>query len=144
MAGAGAKVWQARVHEDGSFSVMGRAVSLEGSGEETRHGEGNLLQQADVSSVTCKVYSLGTDPNSLAGTEVTPAPTLTPAANLYDALQTLGWDADLDGYNFRHDVGPDYVPNPNEFYLLEYKLTLSGGGVVWGKVRVKTLPTRQS
>ena len=134
------KTWYGSVPEDGSFYILSRLAALEGTGSEYVAGEGNVLKQADVSTITCKVYSLGTNKDNESGTEVTPAPTLTAAANLFDTLRTVGWPTgdDCYGYNFRHDVGPTYVPNPEEWYLLEYKITLTGGGVVWMSVKVKT------
>lgn len=140
-----AAVHSARVHEDGSFSVLARVTSLDATGDEQALGEGGCVQQADVSSIACKVYSLGTDPDNLAGTEVTPAPTVAVASSVLDTLRTAGWTKDTYGYNFRHDVAPAYVPNPNEYYLVEYKFTLvTGGAVAFLKVLVKTLPTRVS
>lgn len=132
--------WYAKVHEDGSFSNLARVTAIQGTGTQVRPHEGNCLKIADVSTIVCKVYNLGTDREATTGTEVTPAPSLTPADNLYDTIQTNGWPTEDDphGYNFRHDVGPAYVPDPGTWYLFEYKITLTGGGVIWHKVRVET------
>lgn len=128
------------VDEDGGFSILARVTSLSGSGTAVRPIEGNPIKQADVSSITCKVYALGTDKNNDAGTEVTPAPTVTVATSVYDTLQTSGWDTyhDPDGYNFRFDVSPTYTANPGEWYLYEFKFTLTDSSVIWLKAKVKT------
>lgn len=136
------QVWQGRVNEDGSFSLLARVTSLDGTGEEYRPGEGNVLLQADVATVTCRVYDLGTDRTNQGGVEITPAPTLLPANNLYDTLRVTGWRKDPVGYNFRHDLGPAYCPDANEWVLVEYKFTLTGGGVVWAKFLVQATPVR--
>jgi hypothetical protein len=51
----GAEVWQGTANEDGSFSLLARVCALEGSGSEYAPGEGPVLQQADISTVTAKV-----------------------------------------------------------------------------------------
>lgn len=142
----GAATWYGDVNEDGSYSVLARVTSLDGSGTEVRPEEGPCLTQADVSTITCKVFALGTNKNNPSGTEITPAPTLTPAANIFDTLRTTGWPtpSDPDGYNFRHDLSPTYAPNGGEWYLLEYKFTLTGGGVIWLKVKVRSAPVQTS
>lgn len=139
-----AKTFVGVVHEDGSFSVLARVASLDGSGEEYRPGEGNVLQIADVTAVALHIYALGTDPENDAGTEVTPTPSVDPADVLLDELQLTGWKQDLIGYNFRHDVPATYAPNARQYYLLEYKLTLVDDGIAWIKVRVLSRPTRLS
>lgn len=126
-----------KVNEDGSFYVLARVCSLDGSGEEVVPGEGAVLQQADVSAITCKVYDLGTNRNATSGTEVTPAPTVTVSTSVFDALRTVGWDKDTWGYNFRHDLSASYAPTGGDWYLLEYKFTLVSGGVAWLKVKVQ-------
>lgn len=133
--------WYGYVNEDGSFSILSRVTALQGTGEEVNPGEGPVLLQADVSTITCKVFSLGTNKNNENGTEITPAPTLTVSGSIYDTLQLSGWTmlgGDDSGYNFRHDVSPTYVPTGGEWYLLEYKITLTGGGIIWLRPKVKT------
>lgn len=139
----GAATWYGRVNEDGGFSILARVTALDATGTEVVPSEGPCLKQVDVASITCRVYSLGANKDNASGTQITPAPTLTPAANLFDTLRTSGWPTDKDssGYNFRHDVAASFVPNQDEWTLLEYKLTLSAGlgsGVVWVRVKVKT------
>ena len=116
------------VNEDGSFSVLGRVCSLDGSGDEYGEGEGNVLQQADVSAITCKVFDLGTD-EAATGTAVSPDPTVTISTSVFDTLRTVGWPTDRVGYNFRHDLGPTYTADPGEYRRAEYKFTLTDGSV---------------
>lgn len=135
-----AGVWEGRVNEDGSYSVLARVTGLDATGAELAPGEGNLVKQADLSSISCKVFDLGTSRTNQSGSEVLPAPTPTPAANVFDTPRTVGWGADDLGYNFRHDLGPAYAPDGDHWYLIEYKFTLTTGGVGWLKVRVKASP----
>ena len=118
------------VNEDGTWSVLARVCSLDGSGDEHRVGEGNAIEAADVSTITCKVYDLGTDETTDPGVEVTPAPTVTVATSVLDALRTTGWPVDRIGYNFRHDLGPTYSATGGEWRRAEYVITLTGGGVI--------------
>lgn len=142
----GAAVWFGKVNEDGSFSVLARVTALEGTGTEVQAEEGPSLKQVDVSAITCKVYDLGTNRDAQTGTPVAPDPVLTPAANLFDTLRTSGWPTKRDkaGYNFRHDVAATYCTSPENWYLLEYKFTVTGGGVIWLEVRVETRSKVQS
>jgi hypothetical protein len=142
----GAATFFGRVNEDGNFSVLARVCALEGSGAQVAPEEGYCLTQADVSSIVCKVFDLGSDRDNAAGTPVTPDPAVTVSASVYDALQTNGWPTTQDqaGYNFRFDVSPAYAPAANEWYLLEFKFTLSGGGIAWLRVKVKTVPVQSS
>lgn len=132
------------VNEDGSFSVLGRVCSLDGTGVEVVRGEGNCLKQADVNSITCKVFDLGTDPDNLTGTPVPPDPTVLVSSAIRDSLQRVGWKEDLWGWNFRHDVDPSYVPTGGNWYLIEYKLTPVSGGPMWRRVKVKALGEQTS
>lgn len=136
----GSKTWYGKVNEDGAYSILSRLTSLNGSGTAVHRREGNLIQQVDVASITCKVYNLGVDRNAESGTEVGSAPTVVVSTSIYDTLQTLGWPTEDDyaGYNFRHDLSAAYAPEANVWYLVEYKVTLTSGGVLWLKVRVKS------
>lgn len=140
----GAATFYGRINEGGGYSVLARVVSLDGSGTSVSSSEGYCLKRSDVSTITCRVFDLGDDRDEPAGTEITPAPTLAPSTNLYDALVTNGWPVTEDpyGYNFRHDVGPAYAPAGGTWVLLEYKFTLTTGGVVWFREKVKTVAIR--
>lgn len=146
-----AGTWYGEVNEDGSFSILARITALDAAGQEVVPREGPCLTQADVASIACRVFDLGRNKDNPAGSEVLPAPTLTPAANIFDTLRTSGWplDRDIWGYNFRHDVSPIYDGSPGtaslgEWYLLEYKITLTNGGIVWLRVKVKTVAVQSS
>lgn len=145
-ASQGAKTYYGLVNEDGSFSVLARLTSLDGSGDQVQPREGNCLTQDDVLSITCKIFDLGTDKDNEAGTPLSPDPTVTVSDSIFDTLRTVGWPTDRDyaGYNFRHDIEPTYVPTGGNWYLLEYKISLSGGGTSWLRVKVKALAVQTS
>ncbi len=140
----GAVVFRGLVNEDGTVSCLARVCSLDGSGEEYGDGEGPVVQQADVASVTCKVFDLGADESDAAGAEVLPAPTVTVSVSVFDTLRTAGWNEDRVGYNFRHDLGPTYTADPGEFRLVEYKFTTTAGGVFFVKFMPETRPVQTS
>lgn len=144
----GSRIWYGQANEDGSCTLLARITSLDATGEEYLPGEGPVVLQDDVSTITCKVYDLGTDKDALTGTEVTPAPTVVVATNIFDTLRRSGWplppEGDTIGYNFRFDVGAAYLPNPNTWYAIEFLFTLVGGGVFPAKFRVYTNPFIQS
>lgn len=78
------------------------------------------LLQADITSITCAVYSLGsTTPNVAVST-----PTIVVASVIFDTLQS--WATDSAGYNFLHEVpaGADSDTEPfalgNRNYSIEY------------------------
>lgn len=133
----GFPTWYGRVPEGGPFSILARVTAINGSGDLVLSKEGYCITQADVSSITCKVYSLGTN-KTAEGTEITPAPTVVVADSIFDTLQLVGWGADSYGYNFRHDVAADYVPNAHEWYVFEYDINLDTGGVILLQVQVET------
>lgn len=137
-----AVIWYSEANEDGPWTALNRVCSLAGSGEEAKRGEGPLVQVADISTITCKVFELA-GPDEAGGSEVTPAPTLT-SANIYDTLSVEGWAQDDIGWNFRHDIGADYFAAPDTWRLIEYKITLTGGEVIWIEWRVYILPKATS
>ena len=133
----GVAVHYGECSEDGPFSFLARVCSLSGTGSEVVQGEGPVILAADVSTVTCKVYDLGTERDADTGTEITPAPTLT-SANVF-ALRTAGWvEQPPNGYNFRHDVAAAYLADPGEWRLFEYEITLTDGALICLELRVKT------
>lgn len=132
------------VQEDATFSALARLCSLDGTGDTVADREGPCLTQADVASIACKVYDLGTDETSTTGTEVSPAPGSEVSDCIYDALQLAGWGEDSAGYNFRHDVGPAYTADPGEYRLVEYTFALTSGATLIIKYLVFVQPTRSS
>jgi hypothetical protein len=113
--------------------------------------EGACLQQADVSALSVKVFDLGINKNNPAGVEVTPAPTIAVATNIFDTLRTIGWPTseDSDGYNFRLDIPAAYTAKPGtgnsgNWYAVEIKITLTGGTVAWLAGEIETVPVQTS
>lgn len=116
--------------EDGDATVLGRLTARNGSGSATGvDGEGNWIQQADVSTITCKVFDIEDD-----DTEITPAPTVTVSSAILDTPVTTNviWTEDDVGYNFVHDLAASYFPVGGRRYRVEYTVTLSGGAVFHG------------
>ena len=116
--------------EDGSATVLARVTARDGTGSYTGvRGEGNWLKQADVSTITCKVFDLdGTDP-----TTPTREPAVTVSSAILDTPVTDGedWDEDDTGYNFQHDLLSTDFPTGERRYRVEYKFTLTGSGAVF-------------
>lgn len=119
--------WQ----EDGSATVLGRITARNGSGSATGvNGEGNWLEQADISTITCKIFDLdGEDPDT-----PTETPTVTVADVVLDTPVTSNaiWTKDSTGYNFLHDLAASYFATGGNRYRIEYKVTLTGGTVFHG------------
>lgn len=133
----GVTVIYGECNEDGPFSALHRVTSLSGTGAEKSQGEGPVIKVADVSAITCKVYEIAGRDEAPAAAAISPDPTLT-SANVFDTLRTAGWKSDLIGYNFRHDVAAIYVADPGEWRLIEYKITLTDGSVIFLEYRIKT------
>lgn len=117
------KIFAVHWNEDGSATCLARVMARNGSGD-TVTGEGNWLEQADVSSITCKVID---ETNN--DTEITPAPTVTVASAIIDTPVTSGaiWTVDATGYNFIFDLAYTYFPTGGTTYLVEFYFTLTGG-----------------
>jgi hypothetical protein len=120
--------------EDGTATVLGRLVSRSGSGSATGvAGEGNFVQQADLSSITCAVFDLsgGTPDTSIA------TPTITVSTDVLDTVvtTTVIWTADgtgsaaVTGYNFLVDLAASNFPKGGHVYSVEFTITATGGGV---------------
>lgn len=142
----GAQTWFGKVNEDGSFSILARLVDLNGTGDQVSDEEGPCIKQADVDNISAKVYNLGANKDATTGTEITPAPTISITDNILDTLRTVGWPTQMDyaGYNFRHDLGPTFAPNANEWYLIEYRIALLNGGILWLRAKVKSVGVQTS
>lgn len=115
--------------EDSSCEVLGRVTARNGSGAATGvRGEGKFLMQADVSSITAKVYNLTDDPNGESPTEEL---TLTVSSVILNTVDESGevWTQDDIGYNFRHALASTLFPDGGDIYRVEYKFTLTGGEV---------------
>lgn len=133
---------RAKIREDGHCSMLARVTAIEGSGTQVTGDLGKPVLQADVSTITCKVFDLGTDPNATSGTEVGSAPSVVVASTIFDTLQTTGWDVNLDssGYNFRHAIaGATYFTDGGDYFAIEYKFTLTSATVFWVVYRVQAV-----
>lgn len=114
--------------EDGDCTVLARVTARSAAGAATGvSGEGNWLEAADISSITCKVFDLSGD---------TPdTPIATPSVTVATAIQdppvtaTTLWTQDSTGYNFLHDLAASNFPLGDHRYLVEYKFTLADGKV---------------
>jgi hypothetical protein len=115
-------------NEDGDCTVLARVVARNGSGAATGvDGEGNWIEVADLTSITCKVFDLS---SSTPDTPIT-TPTVTIADAIKDPPVTSAtlWTEDDTGYNFLHDLAASNFPTGDHRYLVEYTFTLTGGGV---------------
>lgn len=144
------KFWIGSISEDSSFSILARVTSLDGTGEQVKYKEGKCLTQADLTSITCKVFALGEDRDSVSGTLVA-SPTVVIANSIYDELQTNGWDVSKDyaGYNFRYDFPETILTSPGtsslgNWYQIEFTFTLTNGSKIYLKCKIKTIPILSS
>jgi len=132
-------------NEDSSATVLGRITARNGSGSATGvDGEGNWLQIADISTITCAVYDLDDSdtPNTAIAT-----PTVTISSAVLDTPVTTAvlWTKDSTGYNFIYDLLPAHFPTGNNRYEVEFTITLAGDIVVFhGTYQGVALPVRVS
>ncbi len=121
-----AVVWR----PNSSPTVLGRITARDGSGAATGvAGEGNFLQQADVSTITCAIFDRsGTAPDVAIST-----PPVTISISVLDTVVTTDviWTQDTTGYNFVHDLSNTTYPTPGSFYVAKYVVTLTGGTVFY-------------
>jgi len=113
------------VYEDSTFTLMSRFEVLGVKGV-----------QADCSSITIKVW----DASDFTTTVLSAS--LVVANVVYDTLQTVMWEEDATGYNFRYDVADNICVTPGAEYLFEVRITTTGGklpAIKWGP-----LPCRET
>lgn len=113
-------------NEDGSATVLARITARDGSGAATGvAGEGYWLEQADIDSITCKVFALDGATPTVAITE----PSVDVATAVLDTpvTSTVLWTKDSVGYNFLHDLSASVFPEGDQRYQVEYTVTLTGG-----------------
>ncbi len=117
-------VWQ----EDGSATALARVCARDATGAATTiDGEGNFVKQADLSTITCKVFdrssSLGTPDTAIA------SPTVTVSSAILNTPTTdnVIWDMDDIGYNFVYDLAGTCFPTANHKYLVEFAFVTTGG-----------------
>lgn len=108
--------------EDIGATLIARFASVFGSGSASPVAtEGNLIQQADVSDISVKVFDS-------VGSQI--GDTLTPAASavVFDTLQTSAtWGNLTQGGNFRYSVPGTYFPTGNTANRVEIVITLTDG-----------------
>jgi hypothetical protein len=118
--------------EDSTNVMLGRLTSDNGSGSATGvKGEGSWLEQADFSSITCKVFDRSSQTESTA----IATPSVTIATSVIDTPVTDNalWTKDTTGYNFKHSLANTIFTTGGNTYRVEYKGTLTNGDVFhWG------------
>ena len=122
----------AQWNEDGSATVYGRLMARDATGQSII-GQGKCLTQADLASITYAVFD-ETEP----GTEIVTSGTVTISSSIFDTLQTSDNDPVWSfnrGFNFRHDLGPECFPRGDRTYVVEYKITTTGGTVGWARYK---------
>ena len=131
------------VREDGSATILGRLVARDGTGAATGvNGEGNFLKVADISTITCAIFDLD---SSTPETSIS-APDVTVATDVLDTPVTTNvlWTKDTTGYNFLHDLASTSFPIGGRNYVVEYKITTTGGTVGWGRGVLEALKVNTS
>jgi hypothetical protein len=117
-------------NEDGTATIQGRVIARDGTGAPVA-GEGRAVKQADLSTVTIKVFNISADPPTESYTA-----TLTIASVIFDSLQTdATWVPGVDstGFNFSVDIPASAFPTGDQKYRAEVKYTTTGGSVGWGR-----------
>lgn len=123
--------FQVNWREDSTNTVLGRLTARGGSGSATGvNGEGNWLQQADISEITVKTYNLDSETPSTAVYE----DTLTVSNVVLDTPVTTQviWTQDSVGYNFIVDLPPAAFPDGDVTVRVEFKVTLADTSVFFG------------
>lgn len=114
--------WQ----EDGSAIALARVCADDATGAWTTvPGEGNFVKQADLSTITCKVFD--------RSDTVTPdTPIATPSVTLAAILDAPVtdqhiWDIDSYSYNFKYKLPGTCFPIGGHRYRVEFYFTATGG-----------------
>lgn len=111
------------IFEDSSVTYLARLINY----------DGEPIQVADVTSITCRVCAMS-DPSTH-----TSAPAVVVADSVFSSLQTDSrWDVDNQGYNFRHALAASSFPSPDAVYRIEYTLTMVAGDPILAALEVKT------
>jgi hypothetical protein len=115
--------------KDGSATILGRVTARNGSGAATsKFGEGNYIKSADVSAITCNAYDITAAPTTPISITVDSTAFVTAVTAVPDFL----WTYDSVGYNFIHDIASSTFTSGGHAYEVDYKITLTGGAVLWG------------
>lgn len=115
-----------RWQEDGSATCLARVCARDATGAATGvSGEGKWIKQADLTSITCKIF----DRSSATPDTATASPTVTISSAIIDTpvTSTEIWDVDSTGYNFLFDIAPTAFTTSGHKYLVEFYFTTTGG-----------------
>lgn len=142
MSGLGGR-WRVKGVEDSELTIIARLSNKDGSGSATGvDGEGNWLQQADISGIDLSVFDLDSStPTTAVYTE-----SLTIASVILDTPVTtnVNWSEDTTGYNFLYDLPDTVLTNGGHLYVAEFKVTLSAGPVGHFVVEIDAEPLIRS
>lgn len=139
MTATAAKTFSGDVREDCPATVLHRFCAISGTGAASPDtSEGNLITQADTSSVAVKVFDG-------SGTQV--LTTLAPSVSsvIYDTLQTSGtWgnliEGGYTGGNFRYTIPATYFSCGGDILRVEIMVTLSDGTILPAVWSMTVLP----
>ena len=115
-------VYTGEAWEDIGATLIARFASIFGTGAASPDTtEGNLILQADVSSISVKVFDVD-------GTQISTTLSPSPASTIFDTLQTSGtWENLSRGGNFRYSVPGTYFPTGGTTNRVEVVITLTDG-----------------
>ena len=101
--------------EDSAVSLMARVAG----------NDGTYITQSDIGSIALSVFDIsGDEPVAVTGFN---GKALTVAEIVFDSLQNGSrWARDATGYNFRHLLPAEAVPNAGN-YRVEYVFTPTAG-----------------
>jgi hypothetical protein len=93
------------------------------------------LKLVDISLISCKVKDLDTDLSSTF--------TVSAASSIFDTLQPWPGDQpDAEGYNFRYELPPSYMPVAGRFYQVVFTFTLTDTTTATAAFELQVLPVR--
>lgn len=114
---AEARIWHVSGYEQHPLSLFARV----------RHS-GQLITQAGVNAITCKVRRIKKSDRSV---DLVGSPSVTVNSAVFDELQTPSidpsWDRDSIGYNFAFAVDSQYFPTPDNYAIVFIFDPTSGG-----------------
>lgn len=109
--------WEAVVPEDSRPILLARFTKLNGA----------VAVQADVSSISLKIFDLDGDSPSSPVSSTAPSV----AGSVFDTLQTnSNWTRDDSGYNFSTQIPAAVLTEGRRRYAAEVMATLVAGGTV--------------
>lgn len=121
--------------------VLARVSALAGSGAATgKSGEGNWLQQADISTITCNGFDLGAGSPKTALTASPGSLTVSSVVTDTPVTTNVNWTEDTIGYNFSHNLPATLFVRAGRKLLVEYKFTLADATIFFMILRGPVLP----